>query len=481
MGYLLMYGSCSRKMARLIQRHVPRQSRRFMRRSVELVLLAVGLLASAPTTAARAQSVLPTAYSDQAACGGFWLVPQIDSTVLLHRSRNGPCDRADFITQVTSSAANVVSISVRARATREALRLPLRLFIDLDSIVAVRRGVTGSPGVGRISQLVDGDDGSWLSSLDIHDGWRTAMWRLSDARPDTARVTVLAPDSVTLSRTINLRIPSGDQRPDSLFVHFRLQGLRAAPTPPAQPPVLAADSLLRGVPLVRDTTLFPLPFYDGIVVLRFDRRTGALSRQQVMDRLQGRVIAARPSGGSEPDLIVQVGPAWRDSLKQKDPQRKLSREVRRFGYLLRDQDSVYAIPAKTPVDATVIEAEWPANCHLRADGEVHRRLAMVYLNDATVNERQQIERLFGAHWRVREDNSLPPIFESLEMIGTRDEVNRQIGFMVRLPQVDFAMLDEYFGLSGPVCPETPDSLAGQESALIRAPTGTPSSWLRKSS
>jgi len=409
------------------------------------------VLAASPHATARAQTALPTGYVDLIACGAFWLFPQADLSVRIRRDKDGKCGNAELSVTVVAASSSGASLSVRARSPHEALRLPLRLFIDLDSIVMYRSARKDSPGFARLHQLVSAGDAANQSSLEVLDNWNIHMWRLSDAPSDTMRIAELAPDSTTLARTISVSFGAAAQRPDSIRVPFTLSGQRPAPERLADRAALRADADLRDIPLVRDTTLFPLPFYDGIVVVRMDRRAGPLTRQLVLDRLQGRLLAERPGVGSEPDLIIQVGPAWRDSLKQKDPQRKLSREVVRFGYLLRDQDQASLVPMKTPRDTTVIDAHYDGSCRVRADRESHRRLALVLLRDASAQERQQLANLFGAQWRSAEGDTTSS-YQRLEMVGTRNEVNRQLAFMLRLPQVSSAHLNNYIGFSGPVCP-----------------------------
>lgn len=414
------------------------------------LLLAVALLSAAQHYVAHAQVALPAGYGGLIACGGFWLVAQSDSTVRVRHADNGKCGRAEVRVTVASVASDSVSLSVRARSPRETLRLPLRFIIDAESVVVYRHGTKEPAYFARLRQWVRGGDVPNQSSLEVLDGWRMRMWRLSDAPPDSTRVVALAPGELTFARTISLTIGAAEERADSLFVPFLLQGQRPAPLIPSRPPLFDPSIHLRGVPVVSDSALFPTPFYDGIVVIRFGQRAGPLTRQLVMDRLQGRVLAARPGSAGEPDFIVQVGAAWRDSLKQRAPLRRLSREVRRFGYLLRAEDSAFVLAVRTPVDSTVVDLHYDEECQLPADRESRRRLAMIF-TDATPEERQAIARFFGARWRYDLGDSTN-FFKRLEMVGTRHEVQTQLGFMRRLPETDGGLLNGYWSQSGRVCP-----------------------------
>ena len=414
------------------------------------LLFAVALLSAAPHHGAHAQVALPAGYGGLIACGGFWLVAQPDSTVRVRHAENGKCGRAEVRVTVASVESDSVMLSVRARSPREALRLPLRFIIDAESVVVYRHGTKEPAYFARLRQWVRGGDVPNQSSLEVLDGWRMRMWRLSDSPPDSTRVVVLAPGELTFARTISLTIGAADERADSLFVPFLLQGQHPAPLIPSRPPLFDPSIHLRDVPIVTDSALFPTPFYDGIAVIRFGQRAGTLTRQLVMDRLQGRVLAVRPGPAGEPDFIVQVGAAWRDSLKQRAPLRRLSREVRRFGYLLRAEDSAFVLPVRTPVDTTVVDLHYDEECQLPADRESRRRLAMIF-TDATPEERQAIARFFGARWRNDLGDSTN-FFTRLEMVGTRDEVQRQLGFMRRLPETDGGILNGYWSQSGRVCP-----------------------------
>lgn len=414
------------------------------------LLLAVALLSVGPHHAARAQVALPAGYGGLIACGGFWLVVQSDSTVRVRHAESGRCGRAEVRVTVVSVKSDSVSLSVRARSPRETLRLPLRFIIDAESVAVYRHGTKEPAYFARLRQWVRGGDVPNQSSLEVLDGWRMRMWRLSDSPPDSTRVVVLGRGELTFARTINLTIGAADERADSLFVPFLLQGQQPAQLIPSNPPRFDPSIHLRDIPVVMDSALFPTPFYDGIVVIRFGQRAGPLTRQLVMDRLQGRVLAARPGSAAEPDFIVQVGAAWRDSLKQRAQLRRLSREVRRFGYLLRAEDSAFVLRVGTPVDTAVVDLHYSEECQLPADRESRRRLAMIF-TDATPEERQAIARFFGARWRNDPGDSTN-VFSRLEMIGTREEVQRQLGFMRRLPETDGGLLNGYMRQSGPVCP-----------------------------
>jgi hypothetical protein len=213
------------------------------------------------------------------------------------------------------------------------------------------------------------------------------------------------------------------------------------------PPALNAAAQLRGVRIVTDPRLFPRAFFDGIVVIGFRSGLSALARQLVMDRLEGTVIASRPRGSAEPDLVVQVGAAWRDSLLSTRSPRKLGNEVARFGILLADTEQVRTVAlAATLADSTLINIHQPYECLDPADRRVHRRAASVVLADPSDEERAQLTTIFGGRWISHEGD-----WSRMELTGTRDEVVRKLKEMTRLPQVGAASLSQLLPIYGPSC------------------------------
>jgi hypothetical protein len=206
--------------------------------------------------------------------------------------------------------------------------------------------------------------------------------------------------------------------------------------------MLDIASQLASAPVIRDARLFPRPFFGGIAVVGFAPQASPLLKQLVLDRLQGEVVAVRPRGNATPDYIVRVGSAWRDSLLQITPQRRLEREVARFGYLLVPGGKpLDPAPLPVAVDTSLIRVHEAKD--QPDDRLVHRRLVLIHLANATPAERDEVAAVANGRWRR---SSSGRIFEEFELTGTRSDVNRTLAFLHRLPQVDFAVLNIAFPL-----------------------------------
>ena len=228
---------------------------------------------------------------------------------------------------------------------------------------------------------------------------------------------------------------------------FTVHALRPAAVMPSDPPEFDAAVHLRGRRVVHDTALFPLPFYEGLVVLRFNPRTGPRSRQQVLDRLEGRVIAVRHSATDVADHIVEVGAAWRDSLQHRGL-RRLSGEVFRFGYLL--QEPITGPVPAVPVDSTLIDLHWDERCKVPTDTAVHRRAVLVSLRHPGLGERERTALILCGRWLPTSDDD--GAYELLEVVGTRADVERKLGQMRRLPETGLIGLNRVLSFSGLACP-----------------------------
>lgn len=397
-------------------------------------------------TAAAAQRELPDGYTGLVGCGAAWLVPTSDSTARIRRVATRRCGDVELRLELAAVSHDSIVVTVRARSPRAALRLPLRLFVDAESVTVHRRGREEPRHYARLHHWVRGGDRPDGTHETI-DGWNMRLWRLDDGTADSSRIATLQRGGTTAPRRISFRISDDSGRADSIRVGFTVQALRPAALIPRDPPLFDPEVHLRGRAAVLDTLRFPVPFYEGLVILRFEARAGARRRQAVLDRLQGRVIAVLPRAGDEPDYLVEPGAAWRDSLRQPGL-RRLSGETRRFGILL--QEPVPPRLPATPVDSTLITMEWDERCHLASDTAVHRRAVLVTLRDGTPAERERFARLLGGRWLPSADEA--GAFDLLEVIGTREDVERRITQMRRLPETGLLTLNHAISFHGLACP-----------------------------
>jgi hypothetical protein len=411
------------------------------------------ILASICAATASGQSApyvepLTPTYDNLVACGSIWVYPVAGQATHVRVARETRCGPFELTatgpardeTAPTRPWDGRIVLDVAVRSVGREVRLPVHLFIDPDSIELFGPTIATPHGPGTRVWLAsangDGGDSRLGGGIDLT---RHRRWSLFRNPQDTVEGGVLRSDSSTEPRTVRLSLPYPSVEIDSVRLPFRIEGHQPAPPILTSPPLLDPAIHLRGVPLVHNLHLFPRPFYDGIVVLQFASWVDHLDRQLVLDRLGGTVIAYRPATGPEPDLIVRVGAAWRDSLQQVSILRKLEGATVRFGYLLRESDTATVTP-RIPVDNRVIDDHNPStlNCNDAADHEVHRRLAMVSLSGASAAERDAAAALVAGRW-VKDPEF--PRHDRLEMTGTRSQVDTQLVFLLRLPQVSAADLN----------------------------------------
>lgn len=420
-----------------------------MRRRVwYLVMLASPLLGAH----VRAQGTATGSARSSVGCGTLWVYPLTDGIVKIREVPDLRCGsvRVNATTRSWSSdgvLSEGATIEAAARAGERPLRLPLRLFVPPSEVVVFRQGRVSPMYASELQrlELIAGDRRN-ETSAESFDPVRSYMWRLFVVPDDTIRASVLPPNRFTAPRTLRL-MWTRDGRPDSVAVRYSIDGHRPGVPMNTSPPAFSAASQLRGARMVSDPRLFPRPFFEGIAVVGFRPNVSGLARQLVMDRLEGTVIASRPRGSAEPDLVVRVGAAWRDSLLSKQSPRKLGNEVARFGILLADTERVGTVNAAAKLaDSTLIEIHEPHECLDPADRLVHRRVARVMLAEASDEERAQLTTIFGGRWISHEGNR-----SRMELTGTRDEVARKLSEMTRLPQVSTAHLSQVLPIQGPAC------------------------------
>lgn len=420
-----------------------------MRRRVwYLVMLASPLLGAH----VRAQGTATGSARSSVGCGTLWVYPLTDGIVKIREVPDFRCGSVRVTATTRSWSSDGVlsegaTIEAAARAGERPLRLPLRLFVPPSEIVVFRQGRVSpmyASGMQRL-ELSAGDRRN-ETSAESFDAVRSHMWRLFVVPDDTIRASVLPPNRFTAPRTLRL-MWTRDGRPDSVAVRYSIDGHRPGVPMNTSPPALNAAAQLRGVRIVTDPRTFPSAFFDGIVVIGFRSGISALARQLVLDRLEGTVIANRPRGSAEPDLVVRVGAAWRDSLLSTRSPRKLGNEVARFGILLADTEQVRSVVlAAHLADSTLINIHQPHECLDPADRRVHRRVASVVLADPSDEERAQLTTIVGGRWISHEGDR-----SRMELTGTRAEVARKLVEMTRLPQVSSAHLSQLLPIYGSSC------------------------------
>jgi hypothetical protein len=330
------------------------------------------------------------------------------------------------------------AVDLTVTSHRSPLRLPLRALLDHDSVQSFAGDSIVRPASGGMSLALyqasnfDKLEG-YEAALGVWDTYRTPFWNLVRTPGDSVAGGIIRRGETTAPRGIffstTLAAPF-----DSLRFEVRIQGTPPAAAIPATIPVLDIPRHLASSGVVRDTAVFPRPFYDGIVVLGFYAYATPLVRQLVFDRLGGEVIAQRLRGDSAPDLIVRVGVAWRDSLNRG--MGKLSSQISRFGILpVPGAAPLVAAREPRPVNGKVME-------HHLMEGEpsdtlVHRRMVLVLLAGASRSEREEIAAIARGRWIRREEGFMA----FLELVGTRRDVERRLNFIKRLPQVDGGILN----------------------------------------
>jgi hypothetical protein len=329
-----------------------------------------------------------------------------------------------------------LTLEVAASNTGTPLRLPARLFLDPDSLGSFAWDtltVGLRSGVGPV--FWGNADETRYEFGEVFDSYRHRMWRLIRAATDTVRGGILERSATTASRILHFAV-SGTA--DSLRVPFRIQAvIPAAPLPDSIPP-LDVSRHLAGTRIVRDPRLLTVPFYDGVAVIRFHRRSNGLARQLLLDRLQARIVASIAGPAGELDYAVRLGPAWRDSIRRVTPIHKLNHQLERFGLLVAsDVPFVTTEKSPHPSDTTLIDGHNP--CAIESEWRnVRRRLALVALKDPTPAERELVARVVGGRWHP---SKAPELFERLEVLGTFDEVDKKLSMLLRLPQVSAAILN----------------------------------------
>jgi hypothetical protein len=328
-----------------------------------------------------------------------------------------------------------LTLEVVAANTGPPLRLPARLFLDPDSLGTFSWDTLAvGPRSGVSPEYWANADGIRYEFGEAFDSYRHRMWRLVRAPSDTIRGGILETAATTASRTLRFAVSGGA---DSLRIPYRIQAVTpAGPLPDSIPP-FDASRHLAGNGIVRDARLLTLPFYDGVAVIRFHRRSNGLARQILLDRLEARVVASLPGSARERDYVVQLGKAWRDSIRRVTPIHKLDHQLDRFGLLVAsDTPFVTTESSRHPSDTTLIDGHNP--CAIESERRiVRRRLALVALQDPTPAERELVARVVGGRWHLAKE---PALFERLEVVGTFDEVDRKLHMLLRLPQVSTAIL-----------------------------------------
>lgn len=375
---------------------------------------------------------LAPSHDSSSGCGSLWLTKvAADSFAVAVR----PNDGCGGLHLVSASWRRPDTIEVAVRNDGPPVRLPILLFIPRFEL---RQYHGDSVASGRTLP-------TWFEETDRPSGflldWQRndeARWRFVRSARDTIVPRTLRTGESTSARS--LRITSR-MSIDSLEIPYRIKAYQPAPPIPSVangPPHPAP----RDSDWIDDPGVFPLPVLRNIIVVGFRPEVPRITRQLIMDRLQGRVVGGRRHPSGIQDYFVHLGPAWQDSMfRSGAPLRKLDDGViARFGFYVSSTRKSRAVPR--PTSDSVVVAPL---CEPPEDGLRWRRIYL-YLASPTPAESAQVLALTGGRWAGTLEGS--PDDSQLDIPGTRADARRLIRLLQRLPQVSIGL--EYFGCAIPM-------------------------------
>lgn len=400
------------------------------RPSIGLIACGAVLTGIGGCTATRTN--LAPSHDSSSGCGSIWLTKvAADSFAVAVRPNEG-CGGLHLVS-ATWRRPDTIELAIRNDGPP--VRLPILLFIPRFEL---RQYHGDSVTSGRTLP-------TWFEEPDRPSGflldWKRndeARWRFVRSARDTIVPRTLRTGESTSARSLQFR---SRLRIDSLHIPYRIKAYQPAPPVP-----LVANGPPRPAPRdsdwIDDPGVFPLPVLRNIIVVGFRPGVPRITRQLVMDRLQGTVVGGRRHSSGIQDYFVHLGPAWQDSMfRSGAPLRKLGDGViARFGYYTSSTRQSRVVPDLTS-DSVLV----PPPCRPPADG-LHWRRVFLVLVSPTPAESAQVLALTAGRWAGSFEDD--PDDSQLDIPGTRADAERLFEVLSGLPQVSYGT--EYISCAMPM-------------------------------